>query len=501
MSKRATTLPLALPARPTGTPAGRWLFDAVRAAILDGRLAPGARLPATRDLARQYGLARGTIVGAFEQLRAEGYVTGVVGAGTFVSRVLPDALLSVRRRAVAAPAPRRPRERRLSAFAGRVVPFPPFVARPIRAFRANIPAIDLFPVHQWAKIISRRMRRAPASLLVGSAPSGYRPLQRAVAEYLSAARGVRCSAEQVMIVSGAQEALDLVARLLVDPGDRVCIEDPGYIGAESVLQAAGAQLYRAAVDEEGMMIPGPRVRDIRLVYTTPSHQYPLGVSMSLRRRLALLEWARSSGALIIEDDYDSEFRYAGRPLPALQSLDRHGLVCFVGSFSKVLFPSLRLGYLVVPPDLIEPCTNARSIISRHAPMLEQAVLCDFITEGYFGRHIRRMREVYAERLDVLLESARQTLGGALEISPVEAGLQTVGWLQRGIDGERLQSVLARRKVEVAPLGKIGGDGTRHALQLGFAAVDATEIRRGVAELAAALANGRSQAVRRTASPD
>lgn len=487
MPKRATTLPLALPARPAGTPAGRWLFDAVRTAILESRLVPGARLPATRDLARQYGLSRGTIVGAFEQLRAEGYVSAVVGAGTFVSRVLPDTLLRVPRRAIRAPAPHRQQERRLSAFASRIVPFPPFVARPLRAFRANVPAIDLFPIQLWTRIISRRMRRAPASLLVGSAPSGYRPLQKAVAGYLSAARGVRCSADQVLIVSGAQEALDLVARVIVDPGDRVCVEDPGYIGAEGVLLSIGAKIHRAAVDDEGMVIPGSRVRDIRLVYTTPSHQYPLGMSMSLRRRLALLEWARSSGAIIIEDDYDSEFRYAGRPLPALQGLDRHGLVCFVGSFSKVLFPSLRLGYLVVPADLIETFVNARSILSRHAPLLEQAVLCDFITDGHFARHIRRMREVYAERLDVLLKGARQNLAGVLEVSPVEAGLQTVGWLRRGVDGERLQAVVARRNVEVVPLGKVGHDGTRHALQLGFAAVDADEIRRGVEVLAGAIA--------------
>jgi GntR family transcriptional regulator/MocR family aminotransferase len=490
MPKRATTLPLALPARPASAPAGRWLFDAVRDAILDGRLAPGVRLPATRDLARQFGLSRGTIVGAFEQLRSEGYLTAAVGAGTFVSQVLPDTLLSVSRRPAVARAPQHRRERRLSAFAGRIIPFPPFVARPLRAFRANVPAIDLFPIQLWARIISRRMRRAPASLLVGSAPSGYRPLQRAVSGYLSTARGVRCSPEQVLIVSGAQEALDLVARLIVEPGDRVCVEDPGYIGARGVLQSVGAKIHHAAVDDEGMVIPGPRVRDIRLVYTTPSHQYPLGVSMSLRRRLALLDWARSSGTLIVEDDYDSEFRYAGRPLPALQGLDRHGLVCFIGSFSKVLFPSLRLGYLVVPSDLIETFTNARSIISRHAPLLEQAVLCDFITEGHFGRHIRRMREVYAERLEVLLESAARELAGELEISPVEAGLQTVGWLRRGVDGERLRAIAARQSVEVVPLGKVGGDGTRDALQLGFAAIDVAEIRRGVTVLAGALTSGR-----------
>jgi GntR family transcriptional regulator/MocR family aminotransferase len=241
------------------------------------------------------------------------------------------------------------------------------------------------------------------------------------------------------------------------------------------------------VDQEGMQVPSSRLRGVRLVHVTPGHQFPLGVSMSLPRRLALLEWARSSGALIFEDDYDSEYRYSGRPLPALQGLDRDGVVLFAGTFNKVMFPSLRLGYVVVPSDLVEPFEAVRSVTVRHAPVLDQAVLCDFITEGHLGRHIRRMREVYADRLSTLLESAREQLTGLLEISDIEAGLQTVGWLRDGIDEQVAAKAAAARNVEVIPLSRFArGRKMREGLHLGFAAVDTPEIRRGAVELAKAL---------------
>jgi len=241
------------------------------------------------------------------------------------------------------------------------------------------------------------------------------------------------------------------------------------------------------VDDEGLVLSPSSLRGARLVYATPAHQFPLGMTMSLRRRLALLDWARSSGALIFEDDYDSEYRYSGRPVPSLQGLDRSGLVLFSGGFNKVLFPSLRLGYLVVPPDLVDSFAAAKSVASRHPPLLEQTVVLDFIAAGHFGRHIRRMREVYAERLSVLFESARERLAGLLEISPIEAGLQTVGRLLAGIDEESAAKAAKARGVEVVPLsGFSRGAAAYEGLQLGFAAVDAREIRRGVRELAAAL---------------
>ncbi len=398
-------------------------------------LRPGARLLATRDLARQYGLARGTIVNAFEQLKSEGYVDGSVGSGTYVSKILPDELLHVpQENGTGRSAPRK-RRRRVSDYAGRVSLFPNLEIRPSRAFRANMPALDLFPTTLWAQVAARRLRRVSMNLLLGCGPMGYTPLRQAVANYLSTSRGVKCVPDQVAIISGVQEALDLAARLFLNPGDRVCMENPGYLGAAIAFKAGGAKVSAIRLDDEGMQVQDLGMRGARLVYVTPGHQFPVGVTMSLARRLRLLEWAGKSGALILEDDYDSEYRYAGRPVPALQGLDRHGLVMFTGSFSKVLFPSLRLGYLVLPPDLVDYVSTTLSVTNRHAPLLEQAVLCDFITEGHFGRHLRRMREVYAERLSVLLECTRHSMTGLLEISGVEAGLQTAAWLHSGLDSE------------------------------------------------------------------
>jgi GntR family transcriptional regulator/MocR family aminotransferase len=356
----------------------------------------------------------------------------------------------------------------------------------MRAFRANQPALDLFPTTLWAQVASRRMRRAAPDHLEGDPPLGYPPLREAVADYLVTSRGVRCSAEQIAIVSGVQEALDLVARLFLNPGDKVVMENPGYIGATLVFEALGARISPAGLDQQGIKLRSGD-ENAKLIYVTPAHQFPVGVSMSISRRLELLEFARKSNAVILEDDYDSEFRYSGRPIPALQGLDQHGVVIFAGSFSKVLFPSLRLGYLVLPPDLVQPVAAIESVTNRHASTIGQAVLCDFMVAGHFARHIRRMREIYAERLSVLLECAKSRLGGLLEVSTVEAGLQTAGWLAPGISGEAAARAAALRRVEVGALSAYSLSGTeREGLQLGFAAVDSQEIRRGVRDLTAAL---------------
>lgn len=402
--KRAAFFELVLPLRDSDKSASRWLYESLRAAILEGRLRPGIRLPATRDLARQYRLARGTIVNAFEQLKSEGYIEGCVGSGTYVNKILPDELLQVPRKESPALPVRHKQRRKLSDYARRVKLFPNFEIRPSRAFRTNMPALDLFPTTLWAQVAARRLRRISASLLLGCGPMGYPPLRDAVAGYLSTSRGVKCVADQVVIVSGVQEAIDIAVRLFVNPGDQVHMENPGYLGAAIAFEAAGAKISAIGVDDEGMRVPDANMRGARLVYVTPGHQFPLGVTMSVARRLQLLDWAAKSGALILEDDYDSEYRYAGRPVPALQGLDRNGLVLFTGSFSKVLFPSLRVGYLVVPPDLMDYFAAALSVTNRHAPLLEQAILCDFITEGHLGRHVRRMREVYARRLSSVVGS-------------------------------------------------------------------------------------------------
>lgn len=480
MTKRATAFPLVLPPRSSESGAGRWLYAALRSEILEGRLPPGTRLPATRDLAEQYDLSRGTIVAAFEQLRAEGYLEGKVGSGTFVAASLPEPVRRVPARITTRP------PRRFSDFARRIQAFPVLGRRPMRAFRANQPAVDLFPTTLWAQVASRRMRQATAQLLEGDSAFGYQPLREAIADYLITSRGVRCTSEQVVVVSGVQEALDLVGRLFLDPGEKVVMENPGYIGAKLVFEALGARISAAPIDDQGLQLR-PGDEGARLVYVTPAHQFPIGVSMSVARRLELLEAARKSNLVILEDDYDSEFRYSGRPLPALQGLDRHGVVIFAGSFSKVLFPSLRLGYLILPPDLVDRVAAVESITQRHASSFAQAVLCDFMVAGHFARHIRRMRDIYAERLAVLLEAAQARLDGLLEVSQVEAGLQTAGWLRKGITGRSAVKAAAERKVEVGALSDYAlGKLEREGLQLGFAAVDTQEIKRGVRDLAIAL---------------
>lgn len=490
MTKRSTAFELALPLRESAIPAYRWLYESLRSEILEGRLRPGTRLPASRDLGRQYGLARGTIVNAFEQLKAEGYVQGSIGSGTYVSSVLPEDLLQVQPTLRKGVAVGRAIARKVSAFAERVTPFPTVQIRPVRAFRANHPALDMFPMELWAQLAARRLRRISTNHLLGCSAMGYRPLREAVADYVNRSRGVKCVPNQVAIVSGVQEALDLVARVLLNPGDRVCIENPGYVGAAIVFRAAGARLRAMAVDEEGMKITAGSLDGAKLVYVTPGHQFPLGITMSLARRLELLSRARQANALIFEDDYDSEYRYRGRPTPALQGLDRHGLVLYAGSFTKVMFPSLRLGYLILPSDLVEYFAATISVTTRHAPLLEQVVLCDFIAEGHFGRHIRRMREVYAERLAALLDAAKESLTGLMDISNIEAGLQTVGWLPAGVNARKVADAAAKCDVELIPLSEYSLGPTRaEGLQIGFAAVEPREIRRGVRELEKVLRHG------------
>jgi GntR family transcriptional regulator/MocR family aminotransferase len=486
MAKKATTLPLPLPQPPPRGARFRWFYEELRSASLGGRLQPGARLPATRDLAREYGLSRGTIVAAFEQLGSEGYVDGKTGSGTYVSQVLPEELLQVGR--VKAQGSTRRRPPALSEYARRLQPMPRIERGPARAFRANLPALDAFPTALWAQVAARRLRRVSWRLLAGGDPLGYMPLRQVVAEYLNTSRGVKCSPQQVLIVSGVQEALDRSAHLLLNPGDPVWMEEPGYPRAAIVFRAVGARICPVPVNSEGFDLQfGTRQwRRAKLVYVTPAHQFPLGVTMSLRRRLELLEWARGSGALIFEDDYDSEYRYAGRPIPAMQGLDRSGVVIFSGSFSDVLFPALRLGYVVIPPDLVEPFAAAESSSTHHPPLMEQAILADFIQEGHFARHIRRMRELYAERLAAFLEAAHLRLGGLLEIPSVEAGLQTVGWLNGKLNAEQAASAAAKHDVEVVPLSRYSRARKSKGLLLGFAAVDVPELRDGVERLARAL---------------
>ena len=473
------------------TPLYRQLYEGLRRTILEGRLAPRAKLPSSRLLAAELSIARNTVMNTYDQLLAEGYLEGRTGSGTYVARELPDDLLQVRTTAARRASPdRRGRalSRRGDILAATTVNEPHDFAGP-RAFRPGLPAMEAFPVKTWARLWNRRWRSPTLDLLGYGDPAGYRPLREIIADYLGAARGVRCDPEQVMMVAGSQQALDIAARVLLNEGDVVWVEDPGYPGTRGALRGSGAQLVPVPVDLQGLDLAAgmERAPDTRLIHVTPSHQYPLGITMSLSRRLALLDWARRSQAWVLEDDHDSEYRYTGQPLAALQGLDTEGRVIYVGSFSKILFPSLRIGYMVVPPDLMDAFVAARALIDRGSPSMEQAVLADFIAEGHFVRYIRRVRSIYAARQQALVVAAEQELQGLLEVPAKDSGMHLVGWLPDGVDDHLAYRSAAAHEVEAPPLSTYYMERPgRGGLLLGYTGVSEGEIRDGVRRLATAL---------------
>ena len=505
-------------------PMYRQVCEGLREAILSGRLARGARLPSSRALAADLGVSRNTVLQAFDQLRSEGYLHGRRGGGTRAREVIPDSLLTVPRarggaaksppsrsaapargggaprvaKSASSNAPRLSQRGRTLVTSGRTL---------IRAggphvpFEIGVPAFDAFPRRLWGQLTARRWRSGDVEL--GELdPAGESMLRVAIAEYLATARGVRCTAEQVFVLNGAQQALHLVAQLLLDPGDRVWIEEPGYVGARVAFEAAGARLVPVPIDEDGFDVTAAMrlARDARLAYVTPSHQFPLGVVMSAARRLQLLAWARASGAWIFEDDYDSEFRYTGRPLSCMQGLeaDHHDgsppRVIYVGTFSKTLVSGLRLGYMVVPDALIEPFRAARSTVDRHTPTIHQQVLADFIGEGHYFRHIRHVRSLCAERQAVLVDAAASRLQGAMTIRADPAGLHVLGRLASGVNDFAAHAAAMRRGVRSAPLSAFyirQPTSSNNSLVLGYGGFDEQKIRRGVDELAMALESVRT----------
>jgi GntR family transcriptional regulator/MocR family aminotransferase len=438
------------------------VYAGLRDSILDGRLRPGASIPSTRALASLLGVSRNTVLEAHNQLLAEGFIEPRVGSGTYVAHSIPDHHLywsqkSEGKQAVPAEAPAAKRPR-LSSRGRRMAESPAFAKafwRHPEAFYPGLPAFELLPLETWRKLTDKRLSQPCQAFLEYGNPGGLGPLRMVIAEYVAASRGVICQPHQVIVVSGSQHGIDLATRVLLDEGEEVWIEDPGYGGARCVFRAAGATVVPIPVDQDGMVVSEgvARAPQARLAYVTPSHQYPLGHPMAPSRRRELLEWATKNESWIIEDDYDSEFRYSGHPQPAMQGMQdgSNNRVVYVGTFSKVLFPSLRLGYMVVPEDLVDVFLTARSLTDRHQSTLDQAVLTDFIVDGHFTRHIRRSRVAYAERQECMLDRLSHEVPGLIQAAADPAGMSLVGWLPPGVSDRRVAACLADAGIYAPPL--------------------------------------------------
>jgi GntR family transcriptional regulator/MocR family aminotransferase len=429
-------------------------------------------------------VARGTVVSAYEQLAAEGYISGQRGAGSFVSDTLPDQWFLPRRRAARS---RKARKATLSARGAALARarFPMALPGAPRPFLPYTPAVDIFPRARWGQLVARHARRTHATRFRDVDARGYLPLREALAEHLRVFRGVRCDAGQVLVLSGVHQALDLVARLLLDCGDAVWMEDPGYFGARRVMEASELDLVPVPVDDAGLDVERgiAAAPHARLAYVTPAHQAPLGSTLSLDRRMRLLDWADREGAWVFEDDYDSEFRYEGRPLAALHGLDDRDVVIHAGTLSKVMFPGLRLAYLVVPEALVDPFTAAASMLHRYVPLLPQAATADFIAEGDLARHIRRARTVYAERRASMIAALASELGEDLEVAGATCGMQVLARLASHTSDRAICRAAYDAGLEILPLSKFAIRPLRRGgLVLGFAAVEPTRTRRAVGVL-------------------
>lgn len=439
-------------------PAYRRLYEQIRDGILDGQLPPGSRLPASRRLAAEAGLSRNTVLAAFEQLDAEGYLDKRRGSGTYVAAtVVPQNLMTDH-----APGTRSNSTlgqcfsaRGQSITMAARMPLPATTGVPARstAFQIGLPGLSDFPTDLWVRMVSSRLRRSSRDLMCYDDPAGYRPLREAIASHVAISRGIRCTADQVVIVSGSQQALEFCGRILLDPGDPVWLEDPCYLGAKTALISSGARIVPVPVDVNGLdVVAGVEAEPkAKLAIVTPSHQFPLGVTMALDRRLALLEWAASSGAWVVEDDYDNEFHYRGKPLAALRAIDPHRRVIYVGTFSKTMFPGLRIGYVIAPPDLVDGFVAAHLSSDMHSPLVDQAVLTDFMQEGHFARHLRHMRALYSERQTFLIDQVRRHIADSIRVEPSGNGLHLVGWLVGELDEHNVSQRAAEAGIHLWPL--------------------------------------------------
>jgi GntR family transcriptional regulator/MocR family aminotransferase len=470
-------------------PMHRQIYEKMRQAILSGDLPAKSRIPSSRNLAQQLGISRMTVVNAYDQLFAEGYLEGRIGAGTFVAGELPEELMQTPKM-LAVKTAAFSRELNLSKQ-GRLMAhgFDDVLLEhegtKFIPFQNGLTAVDSFPFDTWARIAARQHRETSSATLLNDDLAGFRPLRETLAAHLKSARGVACEPEQIIITAGTQQALALIAAVFLDPNDEIWMEDPGYLSARNLFALSRAKIIPVPVDEDGLNLKAAyeQSKKPKLIYVTPSHQYPLGVTMSLARRLSLIEAARATGAWIIEDDYDSEYRYCGHPLASLQGLDQEGRVLYVGTFSKTIFPILKLGCLVVPPDLVDVFTSGRILSGAQSPLINQAILAEFIAEGHFARHVRRMRTLYEERQQILVEAVKRNLSGLVEMKADDAGMHLVGWLPDDIDdGEAAQKAALQnirfQSISDSSIHKY----PRNGLVFGYAAFDEKQIKRGVGKL-------------------
>ncbi|MBV8278929.1 MAG: PLP-dependent aminotransferase family protein [Verrucomicrobia bacterium] len=467
---------------------GRSLYDnvyrAIRKAILERHLPPGSRLPSTRVLAGDLNVSRNTVESAYAQLEAEGFTRPHVGSGTYVRDVVVQRSGSVQKTAVGR-RPMNPQE--TLSQRGKLIWSTGGCPEPlqVRAFSAGMPALEDFPTEIWQRLCSRRLRSMKGPMLGYGNPQGADQLRSVIAQYLATARGVRCIPEQILILPSSQQGLDLCVRLLADPREMVWLEDPGYLGARNAFLASGATVVPVPVDDEGLQVSvgTKKAPKARLAYVTPSHQYPTGVTLSLNRRIALLDWAEATKAWVIEDDYDSEFHYAGRPVAAIQGLAASDRVIYVGTFSKVMFPNLRIAYMVVPPALIDSFVTGRSLLDGHSPTFFQSVLADFMEGGHFAVHLRRMRLLYRARRDFLLDIARERLSNWLEFGALDGGLQVPAYCKIPINDERFSKRASSVGLELPPISKLYlTEPAKPGWIVGFSALTPTQISSGMDRL-------------------
>lgn len=463
------------------------LYVTLRDLILSGGIASGERLPATRTLAREMRLSRTIVVDAFERLAAEGLIEARVGAGTRVS-TLPGMARSLASHGKSPPNNTarlsKATLQAVSQFGERKrLPHEP------RAFMTGLPAFDAFPLAQWARLSAKHLRGSRTQVMGYGEPSGNAQLRFAIAAHLRTNRGITCGADQIFIVGGAQQAFHLIGSMLLDPGDKVWFENPGAIGARNCLVACGAALVPVPVDQSGLRVDDgiALAPDFRLAFVTPSHHQPLGTVMSLERRIALLQAVAKAGAWIIEDDYDGEFFFGGRPPPTLKSIDTTGLVIYVGTFSKSLFPALRLGFILAPAPLVSTLKTMMSTFLPGVPTSLQAIVAEFMDEGHFTTHIRRMRRLYTERHEVICNAAQRHLAGMLDVVPTTGGLHTIGHLHADLTEAAATAAADERLITVSPISRFAlVPAAHHGLVLGFGTTRPPDIEAGVKVLAEAL---------------